>query len=112
MNLAIFPLCFVAIQLSLFAPSASAAAVRTVALVGQPAPGLPSGVNFSQFNTVGPVINDAGQTAFASKVSGTGVDSTNDEVVWSEGLGSLAPVARSGNTSQAHPPALLTSILT
>jgi hypothetical protein len=52
------------VVLLVFAPniSASAATVRTVALEGQQAPGLLSGVTFDSFNP--PVINASGQTAF------------------------------------------------
>ena len=74
--------------LSLVPNVTSAVTVRTVALSGQSAPG--SGQNYgSNFGT--PVLNDAGHTAF----SATPISS--HEGVWSEGSGSLALAARSGD---------------
>ena len=92
--------CLVLVGL-LFASTAHAAAVRTVALSGQQAPGTPSGVNYSGFTF--PVLNDAGQTAFNASLSGSGVDSTNEQGIWSEGSGSLALVARNGNQAPGTP---------
>src|SRR5262245_55389056 len=88
--------------------AAYAGNLRTVALTGQPAPGTPGGVTYESFGAHyfvedleyefrGPVLNDAGQTAFRANLSGSGVDSTNNQGAWSEGSGSLALVARSGN---------------
>jgi hypothetical protein len=46
------------------------------------------------------VLNGAGQTAFFGRLTGTGVDSTNDSGIWSEGGGSgLALVAREGDAA-------------
>jgi hypothetical protein len=80
---------------------AEAAALRTVALSGQPAPGTSSGVNYNSFSA--PVLNDAGQAAFLSNLSGYGVDLTNDRGFWSEGSGSLALVAREGEQAPGTP---------
>ncbi len=44
-----------------------------------------------------PVLNNAGQTAFAAHLTGSGVDSTNNLGIWSEDSAGLALVARSGN---------------
>lgn len=73
-----------------------AAAFRTVALSGQPAPGGPGGVNYSNFPNA-PVLNESGQTAFIGGITGPGVTSANNLGVWSEGAGSLALVARKGD---------------
>ena len=43
------------------------------------------------------MLNDAGQTAFRADLTGSGVGSTNNQGVWSEGSGSLALVARTGS---------------
>jgi hypothetical protein len=51
----------------------------------------------------GPALNDAGQTAFRAYISGVGVDSTNNEGIWSEGSGSLALVARAGGPAPGTP---------
>ena len=67
-----------------------------VAREGNPSPGTTSGVYFSHFRA--PVLNGAGHTAFFGSLTGTGVDSSNDFGIWSEGGGSgLALVARTGN---------------
>jgi uncharacterized protein YjbI with pentapeptide repeats len=94
--------------------SAAHSAVRTVALSGQPAPGTPEGVNYSSFGahfltTIarqtyrGPVINNAGQVAFRANLAGSGIDATNNQGIWSEGAGSLAMVARTGNMAPGVP---------
>jgi hypothetical protein len=67
-----------------------------VARTGSQAPGTAVGVNFSGFGD--PVLNGAGQTAFHGTLTGTGVTSSNDRGIWSEGGGSgLALVARTGS---------------
>lgn len=73
--------------------------LRTVILRGDSAPGLP-GVVFGD-SSVSPVpsINDAGQVAFASSLAGAGVTGSNSHALWSEGQGSLALVARSGDAA-------------
>jgi uncharacterized protein YjbI with pentapeptide repeats len=94
--------------------SSHAAVVRTVALSGQPAPGTPAGVNYSSFGAHfltaiarqtyrGPVINNAGQVAFRANLTGSGIDATNNQGVWSEGAGSLAMVARTGDVAPGVP---------
>ncbi len=81
---------------------ASAEGLRTVAITGQPAPGTPSGVNFSTiFDSA--VLNGAGQTAFRAHLAGSGVNLTNDEGIWSEGSGNLALVARKGSQAPGTP---------
>ncbi len=87
--------------------------VRTVALSGQPAPGTPGDISFDSFASHydslagrffrGPVLNDAGQTAFRANISGSSVDASNNQGVWSEGAGSLALVARTGSQAPGAP---------
>ena len=72
-----------------------------VARSGSPAPGTPDGVNYDSF-FVQTGFNDAGQTAFFAFVTGSGVDPSNDQGIWSEGSGSLALVARSGTPGPRH----------
>jgi hypothetical protein len=60
-----------------------------IAVTGNPAPGLPSGINFSSENMSMPALNDAGQTAFWAGAGGSSI--------WSEGSGSLALVARTND---------------
>jgi hypothetical protein len=94
--------------------STYAAPIRTVALSGLAAPGTPEGVNFGNFGTFffdpplnlvfrGPVINDAGRTAFRANLAGSGVDATSNQGIWSEGSGNLALVARTGNPAPGVP---------
>jgi hypothetical protein len=102
--------CFVSIS---FVAVAHSAAVRTVALSGQPAPGTPGGVSYGSLDSYfaggpfqivrGPVLNDAGRTAFRAHLTGTGVDATNNQGIWSEGSGSLALVARTGSAAPGAP---------
>ena len=72
-----FVLCLVC-TLSI-SSAAHAAPVRTVAISGQSAPGTPSGVNFDYTFSLGEslVLNNAGQTAFYTRLTGSGVDLTN-----------------------------------
>ena len=86
-----------------------------MAFTGQAVPGTPSGVSYASFGSFhhrqpqfsfqycGPVLNDAGQTAFRANLTGNGVDSTNNQGIWSEGSGSLTLVARTGTQPPAHP---------
>jgi hypothetical protein len=90
------------------------ATLRKVALSGDPAAGGPDGVTYNSFGAHfiiesvdigyrGPVINDAGRVAFRANLSGSGVDSTNHQGIWSEGSGSLALVARAGDAAPGAP---------
>ncbi|MEX2092814.1 MAG: choice-of-anchor tandem repeat NxxGxxAF-containing protein [Pirellulales bacterium] len=85
-------LCF---SLLSFSTATSGEMLRTVALTGDQAPGLPAGVTYGRL--IGPVMNSAGQIAFTADLSGTGVNSTNNSSIWSEGSGTLALVAREGS---------------
>ena len=49
------------------------------------------------------MLNDAGQTAFRADLTGSGVGSTNNQGVWSEGSGSLSLVARTGSQAPGVP---------
>ncbi len=77
----------------------SGSGLALVAREGSPAPGTAVGVNFSNLDTgFPPVLNNAGQIAFRGSLTGTGVSSSNDSGIWSEGGGSgLALVAREGS---------------
>ncbi|MCH8839967.1 MAG: PEP-CTERM sorting domain-containing protein, partial [Planctomycetes bacterium] len=79
------------------------AGLALVAREGDSAPGTPSGVNFRGFCCVR-VLNGAGQTAFLGTLTGTGVTSSNDRGIWSEGGGAgLALVAREGDSAPGTP---------
>ncbi|GMU35187.1 MAG: thrombospondin type 3 repeat-containing protein [Planctomycetia bacterium] len=64
---------------------------------GTPAPGTSMGVTFSLFGS--PLLNDAGHSAFYCALSGTGINSTNDECVFSDATGQLGLVARDGDAA-------------
>jgi hypothetical protein len=64
---------------------------------GNHAAGTPSGVNYLLSSPWFPVLNDAGQIAFSSFLTGSGVNSTNDFGIWSDGSGELQLVARTGS---------------
>lgn len=70
--------------------------LAVVARTGSPGPGpnLGTGVTFNFLND--PVMNAAGQVAFAAGITGIGIDSTNDNGIWTNAGGSLAVVARKG----------------
>jgi hypothetical protein len=69
---------------------------------GSPAPGTPSGVVFGGFSSA-PVLNAAGRTTFDAFLTGSGVNSTNSDGIWSEGSGTLTLVARSGSHAPSTP---------
>ena len=78
-----------------------AATVRTVALSGQSASDMPSGVNYSSLSS--PALNDSGQTAFYATLVGEDVEEANNQGIWSEGSGSLAIVIRTGSPAPGTP---------
>ena len=73
---------------------------------GDQAPGMPPGVNFASFSnhdtTSNWALNDAAQIAFATPLTGPGVDYTNGESIWSERTGSLALVSAQRNAGSRH----------
>ncbi len=87
--------------------SEGSGSLALVARTGSQAPGTPSGVYFSGDATVtalgSPVLNDAGQVAFEAGLTGSGVDNSNFQGIWSERSGSLALVARTGSQAPGMP---------
>ena len=53
-----------------------------VAREGSQPPGTLSGVSFSNFNSAPPRFNDAGQIAFITELTGSGVTSANNLGIW------------------------------
>jgi len=84
-------LAAILVLLTVWQPTANAQ-TTTVALTGEAAPGTSD--TFSSLSR--PVLNDAGQTAFLGR---TGFFPNQAPGIWSEGGGSLALVARSGDTA-------------
>ena len=69
-----------------------------VAREGDNAPGLGSGVQLGNFQNT--VLNNNGQTAFSTQLLGTGITSTNDIGIYSDGGGNgLELIARAGNAA-------------
>jgi hypothetical protein len=89
-----------------FTQPVASAAVRTVALSGQRAPGTSDdgGVTTFEAFTSGTLINDAGQVAFTATLAGEAIDLANNHGVWSERAGSLSLVARAGDHAPGMPP--------
>jgi hypothetical protein len=80
---------------------ALAATLRTVALGGQSAPGLPDGISILGFSQY--VLNDAGQVAFTSLLAGNNVDATNNRALWFETPDGLTVVARTASRAPGTP---------
>ena len=74
--------------------------LRLVAANNMQAPGLPSGAVSGDVNM--PVLNDAGRTAFVAAIAGPGA-TEGSQSIWSEGGGSLALLARSGDRAPGTP---------
>lgn len=72
--------------------------MNLVARTGDTATGLSPGVVYSNFSTIF-VLNNAGETAFSAKLSGTGVTGTNDRGIWLQSSGTLDVVVRSGDAA-------------
>jgi len=87
--------------------SEGSGSLSLLARTGDPAPGTGPGVVYDLFSGSSLMLNGAGQTAFRSLLTGTGVDDTNDSGIWSEGGGSLALVARSGDAAPGTEPGVV-----
>jgi hypothetical protein len=80
--------------------SESSGSLQLVVRSGDQAIGLPD-VTYAGF--LSPTLNDAGHHAFGAFLTGSGLDNTNNYGIWSEGAGSLALVARTGNQAPGAP---------
>lgn len=84
--------------------------LQVVARTGDQAPGLPIGVSYSSFydsvpaGSSGMRFNDAGKVAYPVKLSGAGVDNTNDTAIYSNRDGNTpAVLARAGEQAPGLP---------
>lgn len=77
------------------------APVRVVVLSGEQAVGAADGESYLGFGA--PSINASGHVAFIGFVNGPGVNTFNDEAMWSEGGGELALVAREFDPAPGTP---------
>jgi hypothetical protein len=84
-------LSFVVVEPALALPAPS---FRTVALMGQHAPGLPNDTSFLSFGV--PSLNSSGQVSFSGTLTGPprDISTLNNTGIWTEGMGSLALLAR------------------
>lgn len=74
-------------------PTLAALQTKVVALSGE----IAAGSNGATFSTFGdPIINTHGDVAFNATLVGSGVDSSNDDGLWSRVLGSIDILAREG----------------
>ncbi|MEM1108258.1 MAG: choice-of-anchor tandem repeat NxxGxxAF-containing protein [Planctomycetota bacterium] len=66
---------------------------------GAQVPGLPAGIRFGSFDFTEPRINAAGQTAFVSRLSGSGVTSDNNSAIFSDtrNIGTPSLIVRAGD---------------
>ena len=80
----------------------SAGTVVLVARAGSQAPGTPGGVTFGP-EFFPPAFNNAGRTAFAADLAGSGVNTTNDTGLWYTTPTGLQLVARSGTRAPGTP---------
>ncbi|MEM9914329.1 MAG: choice-of-anchor tandem repeat NxxGxxAF-containing protein [Planctomycetota bacterium] len=79
-----------------------------VARKGETAPGTALGVSYGSFDGI--ALNNSGQTAFLSFLTGIGVDDTNRESIWSEAVGSIGNpglVARTGDNAPGTSPGVI-----
>lgn len=79
----------------------NADSVELVARKGEQAPGTLSGVRFSGLSP--PKLTSMGKIGFRARVVGNGVDSSNDEGIWSNRSGSLSLVVREGDQVPGAP---------
>lgn len=94
--LTLLPVC---VFLVASAPANAKVDYDIVALSDDPAPGTGPGVNYGAFGYV--ILNEAGQTAFLSFLSGNGVDFTNNTALWINGTDTGPPtlLAREGDAA-------------
>jgi len=77
---------------------------QLVARTGDPAPGMPAGVNYSLFSSLGErTLNDTGRIAFHAGLTGAGVTTANNEAIYAGPLASPQPVARAGDAAPGMP---------
>lgn len=76
-------------------------ALVLVAREGDAAPGISVGGQFGNglYAPYSPVLNSAGQVAFWGRLKGTGVNSSNEQGIWTGAAGSLQLIAREGNSA-------------
>jgi hypothetical protein len=81
----------------------SPGSVVQVAREGDPAPGTPEGVLYRGLPFGEPVLNDAGQVAFAASLEGNGVTEANDYAIFSGQFSAPSLVARAGSPAPGTP---------
>jgi hypothetical protein len=78
--------------------------VRLVAREGDQAPGTPLGVTFAEFDPSSPAVNAGGQIAFQARLTGAGVNSSNNRGIWAtDRVGQLKLIVRTGDQLEIAP---------
>lgn len=72
--------------------------VSKVAIPGDQAPGMAPGVTFDWLSS-GPSFNENGLMAFASRLTGPGINATNDNAIYMHWFGGLNQVMREGGAA-------------
>jgi hypothetical protein len=88
--------------------SEGSGSLSLVAREGGAAPGTEPGVVYSGLID-NPVLNSAGQTAFTSELTGSGVYSTNNTGIWSQTSGTLNLILRKGDAAPDTEPGVVYS---
>jgi hypothetical protein len=70
---------------------------------GDQAHSLPSGVSYSGSPSERVALNNAGQLAFHATLAGAGINSTNNQAIWSGAPGSFNVVVRTGDQAPGAP---------
>ncbi len=83
------------ICVSLTAASRAQVAFQPMAITGQPAPGLPANITFSEIGHIS--LADDGRVAFSGNITGPGVTSTNRQGIWAGLSNDLQIVGRTGD---------------
>lgn len=79
---------------------------------GEIAPGTGPGIVYAGTNSFFNVrVGATGMVAFSSVVSGSGVSTANDRLIYSDVLGTLQPVAREGSPAAGLPAGVIYSVL-
>jgi hypothetical protein len=71
---------------------------------GGPGPNLGAGISFRNLSSVGRTLTESGKVVFEGQLTGTGVNSLNDDGIWTTARGQLEIVARTDD--DLHGPGL------
>ncbi len=89
----------VCLHLAMAAPAAATGGVRTVALTGQPAPGLGPETHFGYVSTYVRNLNKLGHVVFDTELSGSGIGASNDRSNWLYSRNSTELIVQEGSVA-------------